>query len=80
MGAYEYPERGPRLDPVTKDLRLTWSSTPGKTYSLLYSDDLKLWRLADDNVLATGAVTLWRAPLGPLTGIPMRFYRLMENQ
>jgi len=70
----------PRLDPVTKGFRLTWPSILGETYSVFFSDGPALWKVADDNVLSAGSITLWLDPIGPLPDLRSRFYSVMENK
>jgi hypothetical protein len=58
-----------------------WSSTPGKTYSIFFSDDLLMWELAEDSVPASARdVTIWLDPIGWPPAVPVRFYRIAENE
>jgi len=87
MGAYEYYINEASLGPGEGQITLTWSSRgwPGtRTYSIFYSDDLAIWRLADDSVPSFGNQTTFWTDDGSLTGLPpslapRRFYRLLEN-
>lgn len=84
IGAYEYHISEARRDPRTQQVTVTWSSLPGRTYSLFYSDDVTAWHLADNNVSSAGDVTTSWTDDGSVTGIPpvlasRRFYRVLEN-
>lgn len=81
MGAYEHRVPPPVVDAVVGEFGLKWSSTPGKTYSIFFSDDLATWQLADENVPAsTRDVTIWLDPIGWPPTVPARFYRITQNE
>jgi hypothetical protein len=80
MGAYEFRAESPGFEPLSGAFRLVWGSRPGRTYSVFFSDDLDTWHLADDNVTSSGAFTLWTEPIGWPPTVPIRVYRVMENE
>lgn len=81
MGAYEHRVPPPVVDAVVGEFGLKWSSTPAKTYSIFLSDDLVTWQLADGNVPAsTRDVTIWLDPIGWPPSVPVRFYRIAQNE
>jgi len=84
MGAYEVVlaklERGPGGGRV----ELTWAWWPGATWTVLYSDDLLTWRVADDNAPFRPLDTISWIDDGSKTGtppwlVPRRFYRVLQN-
>jgi len=84
MGAYEYYVNDVNLEPTVGQATLRWSSLADKTYSILYSEDLLNWNLADDSVLTAGNETTFWVDDGSKTGVaptlvPCRFYRILEN-
>ena len=84
MGAYEYVINELKSGSGTGKATFTWSSLIGKTYSVLNSDDLVKWRVAEENVPSgNGMVTSWIDD-GSKTGaapslVSRRFYRALEN-
>jgi hypothetical protein len=80
IGAYEYWFTSASRLPGSPDLQLRWSSAPDRTYSVFLSDDILTWQLADDSVPSAGATTLWTDPIGWPPPIPLRFYRVTENE
>jgi hypothetical protein len=84
MGSYEHCINVLEVGQGPEETTLTWSSLPATTYSILYSEDLLTWHLADDNVLSAGFETTFWTDDGSKTGVPpsvvtRRFYRLLEN-
>jgi len=84
MGSYEHCINALKVSPGPRETTVTWSSLPGTTYSILYSEDFLTWHLADDNVPSTGFETTFWIDGGSRTGGPpsvvsRRFYRLLEN-
>jgi hypothetical protein len=80
LGAYEYwfvTAKGP---PVSSSLTLSWASQSGSSYSVLFSEDLTLWNIADDDVLGSGFVTIWEDASALSENTAIRFYRVMENK
>ncbi len=80
MGAYEYWFISASPRPDSSDIEVSWASEAGVTYSVFRSADLATWQLANDSVLASSNMTVWLDPIGSLTAIPIRFYRVMENE
>jgi hypothetical protein len=84
MGAYEYYINELTAGPGAEEATLTWSSLGDRSYSILYSDDLLSWLLADGSVRSAGNMTTSRIDDGSQTGVPpslapRRFYRILEN-
>ena len=85
MGAYEHYINRLSSGPLAGQATLTWSSVFSATYSILYSDDLVAWHLADGSFgPGWDEVLLSWTDDGSLTGVPpslapRRFYRLLEN-
>jgi len=80
IGAYEHWFISASRQPGSANVQLSWASRPDETYSVSFSDDLKLWQPTDNNVPATGSITLWLDPIGSLPELPMRFYRVTDNE
>ncbi len=85
MGAYEYYINDLNPGAGADEATLTWSSWHRRTYSILYSDDLITWYLADDAVASAGYETTSWIDDGSKTGLPptlapRRFYRVLENR
>jgi len=80
MGAYERRAQPPRFQPLSGNFQLTWSSIKEKTYSVFFSEDLTTWHLADDNVPGVSGINAWLDPIGWPPRVPVRFYRVMENE
>jgi uncharacterized repeat protein (TIGR01451 family) len=65
---------------------LEWQSIPGRTYTIIYSDDqMRTWMAATPTVLASGTVTEWSDDGQPKTVLPpsvvgCRVYRIILNQ
>ncbi len=85
IGAYERWVAGLQPGPGETDATLTWSSLPGKSYSILWSDDLLTWNVAEPALPGseTDMTTHWIDD-GSLTGVapflvPRRFYRILDN-
>ena len=84
MGAYEYVIARLTPGPGPEEATFTWSSLANKAYSVLCSEDLLNWRLADDTVLSQGNMTTSWIDDGSKTGAPLtlvrrRFYRAVMN-
>lgn len=62
-------------------LSLTFQSTAGSSYKLLYSDDLITWTEIDDGIDAEASLTTVEDLAGfvYLPNIPMRFFRIEQN-
>ena len=65
---------------------LEWASVPGKTYTVIYSDNVGTpsWFVATPPVTATANVTQWYDDGPPKTMSPplsasSRFYRVIQN-
>ena len=62
-----------------------FSSVPGRTYTVQYSDDLTTWRNATPSILASATSTFWYDDGPPVTVSPpvypnsSRFYRVLLN-
>ncbi|HEU0011701.1 MAG TPA: tandem-95 repeat protein, partial [Verrucomicrobiae bacterium] len=82
---------GAVIDRVFMDTRLPgeprcvieFTSTPGRVYTIIYSDDLKTWKAATPSVTATANRTQWYDDGAPKTdskpGVKTnRFYRCVE--
>lgn len=80
LGAYEYWYTSLSRAPDTLELQLRWSSVPEKTYNIFYSSDFLNWQTADDNVGSAGTLTVWPDPPGWPPPIPIRFYRIIQNE
>jgi len=84
MGAFEYYINRAEFIPAAGEIALTWSSRGDRTYSVLYSEDLLTWQLADENVPSEGFETTSWIDDGSKTGlppslVPRRFYRILDN-
>jgi hypothetical protein len=60
-----------------------FTSTPGRIYTIIYSDDLKTWKAATPSITATANRTQWYDDGAPKTdskpGVKsIRFYRCIE--
>lgn len=81
MGAYEFWLAEVRLEqhsPVQP--AVVWASSPGRAYTVLYSTDLLSWQVAAENVASGGATTAWFDPIGWPPPVPVRFYRITQNE
>jgi len=63
---------------------IEFNSTPGKTYTIIYSDNLATWKVATPSVTANASVTQWYDDGPPKTdskptSIAPRFYRVIQN-
>ena len=62
-----------------------FSSVPGRTYTVQYSDDLTTWRNATPSIIASATSTFWYDDGPPVTVSPptypnsSRFYRVLLN-
>jgi hypothetical protein len=62
---------------------LEFTSTPGRVYTIIYSDDLRSWKAATPSITATANRTQWYDDGAPKTdskpGVQsIRFYRCVE--
>ncbi|MDP2896404.1 MAG: hypothetical protein Q8Q12_07570, partial [bacterium] len=80
LGAYEYWFISLSRAPDSQEPQLRWSSAPEKTYTVFYSTDFLNWQTAGDNVPSAGAMTIWLDPIGWPPTVPVRFYRIMQNE
>ena len=80
IGAYEYWFISLSRAPDGQELQLRWSSAPEKTYTVFYSTDFLNWQTAGDNIPSAGAMTIWLDPIGWPPTVPVRFYRIMQNE
>lgn len=83
IGAYEYHINEVSPGPEEGEVALTWSYHAGSSYTVLYSEDLLTWRVAERLPEQVKNLGTW-VDDGSLTGIPPslarnRFYRLLEN-
>jgi uncharacterized repeat protein (TIGR01451 family) len=63
---------------------IEFTSTPGKTYTIIYSDDMANWKVATPSVTANATVTQWYDDGPPKTeskpsSISSRYYRVIQN-
>ncbi|HXI69439.1 MAG TPA: Ig-like domain-containing protein [Verrucomicrobiae bacterium] len=63
---------------------IEFASIPGKTYTIIYSDDLVHWRVATPSVTANANVTQWYDDGPPKTvsqptSVNSRYYRVIAN-
>ena len=74
---------------------IEFTSTPGKTYTIIYSDDLVNWQVATPTVTATANFTWWyddgppetastppnllTTPVTPIAPSTARYYRVIQN-
>jgi uncharacterized repeat protein (TIGR01451 family) len=63
---------------------IEFASVPGKTYTIIYSDDLVTWKVATPSVTANANVTQWYDDGPPKTdaepaSVGSRFYRIIKN-
>ena len=63
---------------------IEFSSTPGKTYTIIYSDDMVNWLVATPTITATANYTLWYDDGPPETqsapsSATSRYYRVIQN-
>ncbi len=84
MGAYEFYVNKVEPVPGTDQTIFTWSSLPGKTYSIFHTEDLLTWHPAAENFPSSGNQTTFWTDDGSLTGlppslVPCRFYRALED-
>ncbi len=84
MGACEHVFIAIQVESYKGKMILTWSSIPDRTYSILYSDDLLGWHVAEENILSTDTETTSWTDDGSMTGLPpwliwQRFYRVREK-
>jgi len=84
MGAYEYVIARMTPGPGPDEATFTWSSLADKVYSVLFSQDMLNWHVADDRVLSQGNMTTSWIDDGSKTGTPVtlarrRFYRAVMN-
>jgi hypothetical protein len=83
IGAYEFHIWPPVVEPLTRDLTLTWSTLAGKTYSVFRSADMLLWEPVGEDIPSAGdTVTTWIDPTTPLLSpqVPRAYYRVQEKQ
>jgi hypothetical protein len=57
---------------------LTWTAVPGKSYRLLYKENLAdaAWKMLQPEVLVSGSVATVE---DSVAGQPQRFYRIVER-
>jgi hypothetical protein len=82
LGSYEAVRRFEFRLAGPGKIELSWLASPGKTYSVLFSDDLLTWQVAADNVPPSNPYiydTYWTDPMGWPPSVPMRFYKLVEE-
>jgi len=79
------------IDRVFMDLRIVneprcvieFASIPGRTYTIIYSDDLAIWKVATPSITATSTHTQWyddgppKTESKPLTLAIRRFYQVI---
>jgi uncharacterized repeat protein (TIGR01451 family) len=63
---------------------IEFATTPGKTYTIIYSDDLVNWKVATPSVTANANVTQWYDDGPPKTdskpaSVSSRYYRVIAN-
>ncbi len=63
---------------------IEFSPTTGKTYTIIYSDDLVNWKVATPSVTANANVTQWYDDGPPKTdskpeSVGSRYYRVIAN-
>jgi len=63
---------------------IEFPTTPGKTYTIIYSDDLVNWKVATPSVTANANVTQWYDDGPPKTvskpaSVGSRYYRVIAN-
>jgi hypothetical protein len=63
---------------------IEFSTTPGKTYTIIYSSNLSDWSVATPSVTANATVTQWYDDGPPKTvskpeSVNSRYYRVIEN-
>ena len=71
-----------RLPPeAPTEVRLTWTSLPGREYSVEYNDDLskEIWIELDDGVQSEGEETSFTDDEVERTGKPEGWYRIRDN-
>jgi hypothetical protein len=68
-------------NPATNQLTMTWTSTPGSTYTLQASQTLRTWPLElNDNIASGGATTTFSHTVTNLPGAsPALYYRVKQN-
>ena len=57
---------------------ITWTSEPGKTFSVQSSEDIDNWKQIAEDLPSSGATTSFRDEL-PLDGARFRYYRVVET-
>jgi hypothetical protein len=68
-----------RLEPVNVgEIRVVWTSNPGRLYTVEASTDLNNWSPVIENHPSEGATTSYVDPSGNDTLAPMGFYRVFE--
>jgi hypothetical protein len=81
MGAYEYWLASASPRPDSSAIGLSWSNHPGKTYSVFFSEDMVTWQPLAESVPSSGdSITSWQDSIGWPPTVPMRFYRISENE
>jgi uncharacterized repeat protein (TIGR01451 family) len=63
---------------------IEFATVPGKTYTIIYSDNLATWNVATPSVTANASVTQWYDDGPPKTeskpaSVGSRFYRIIQN-
>ena len=63
---------------------IEFGTTPGKTYTVIYSDDLATWKVATPSVTANASITQWYDDGPPKTdskpsSVSSRYYRVIKN-
>ena len=72
-------------NPGNPRIVIVFSSIPGRTYTIEYSDDMMTWRIVQPSVVASASSTFWYddGPPGtlskPVVGGPSRYYRVLLN-
>ncbi len=68
------------FDKAAEKFTLTWTSSPGKTYTLNASSTLDSWPLTVNASVASGGTSTTFGPFAnPTPGAPQMFFRAKEN-
>ena len=80
LGGFVFQITSVSHDPDTEFVSFTWTSRPGRLYTIQTSVDMKEWREVDDGVAgAEGETTTFVDRTDNPPGTKRRFYRVLEN-
>jgi hypothetical protein len=73
-----------RSDPANPRFTIEFATVPGRSYTIIYTDDLVNWKAATPGITASASITQWHDDGPPKTvskpGGGSRFYRVIAGQ